>query len=176
MNGEKELVIPLSKLRILFIVVGAGLFTALGVTLLFFADSHSIPNPFFVRILAVALLLFFGVALIFGIRKLFDSAPGLVMNRQGILDNAGGGAARLIPWNEITKISVTKIHYQKVVTIHVRQPEHFMKKGHWLSRLINHANYKFFGSPIHISSNSLKTNFDELIETIALYHSIFKED
>lgn len=166
MNTEKELVIPVSKTKIFLITFGAAAFVALGILLFVIADEQPRYDPLVVKLVGVAAILFFGLAFGFSVKKLFDPSPGLIISADGIVDNSSGVAAGKIPWNEITGLTVTTVHSQRFLTVHVHHPERYLDQGGFLRRMANKANFKYYGSPIQISANSLKINFDDLITTI----------
>lgn len=166
MNTDNELVIPLSKTKIVLIAFGAMVFVALGNWLIIIAGGNPRFSSDFITVVGVVAVAFFGLVFLFASKKLLDKSPGLVINSDGIVDNSSGVAAGLIPWKEITKLSVTTVQSQRFLTVHVHNPESYLDRGNWLKRIANKANYKLYGSPVQISANGLKTNFDELLEII----------
>jgi hypothetical protein len=170
--GEK--VIELSKIKILMLISGACVFVAIGIWMLMLdsgdiASQRRFNSPPIIYGIGAASIVFFGLCALFGIKKSFDKKPGLVLNSAGILDNSSGVAAGLIPWSEITGFSIFEIQKQKTLIIHVIHPEKYVASGGSIKRSLNRMNLKLCGSPIAISSNSLKIGFDELLETCDVY-------
>lgn len=153
----------------IFILLGALTFVALGIWL--FTISNEVPgrNPLFVKLASIAATAFFGLAAVVVLKKLFDNSPGLIINSKGIFDNAGGTSAGLIPWDQMTDFSILVIRGQQILAIYVRDPKPYLDKGNFLRRVANKANYKYYGTPVCISSNGLKTNFNELVKNIERY-------
>jgi len=177
MDTTDELVIELSKNKIVLLIVGSCAFVALGVWLSVDAESivpeSPIKDPLFVRGAGLAGIIFFGFCGVYGIKKLFDKRPGLVLNSSGIIDNSSAIAAGFIPWSEILGAEIFQIYRQKMLIIKVRDPEMYIARGSALKRMLNRANHKTCGSPIAITSNSLKIAFPELLSTFEQYHQKF---
>ena len=173
-RATDELVIELSKTKVVLMVIGSLAFVAIGVFFLLNAESVAkdlpIDDPWFARGVGIASLLFFGLAGIFGLRKLSDRNPGLVLNSSGIIDNSSGVAAGFIPWSEIKGAEIFEVHRQKILIIKVKNPQAYIDRGSALRRAANKMNAKMSGSPIAITSNTLKINFAELLSTFEQYH------
>jgi len=93
-----------------------------------------------------------------------------VLNSAGIIDNSSGLAAGFVPWSEITGAEIYEVHRQKMLVIKVRNPEEFIQRGNVLQRAMVKMGSKMSGSPIAITSNTLKINFPELLSTFEQYH------
>ena len=173
-----ERIIPLSKTKVLLLILGSVAFVAAGVWLLSL-DTAAIQrlrrfnNPLLVRGVGVAAIAFFGLTGLYSLRKLFDRKPGLVFSREGILDNSSAVSAGLLPWSEVTGVEVVQIHRQKLLVIKVKDPERYIGRGSRLKRALNRANYNMVGSPIAISSNALRIGFDELVALVRQYQEKF---
>lgn len=103
-------------------------------------------------------MLFFGLVCVVVIRKLVDNRPGLIIHRQGIVDNSSGVSAGLIPWGDIEDIEISQVMNQKFIMIIVNNPEFYLNKvNNPLKKNAIKMNYLSYGSPISISSNSLQT-------------------
>jgi hypothetical protein len=168
-----ELVIELSKTKVVLMIVGSFAFVAAGAFFLLNAESIAkelpIDDPWFARGVGIASIVFFGLTGIMGAKKLSDKRPGLVLNSSGIIDNSSGVAAGFIPWSEIKDTEIYEMYRQKMLIIKVRNPETYIARGSALRRATIRINAKMSGSPIAITSNSLKINFDELLSTFERY-------
>jgi hypothetical protein len=109
---------------------------------------------------------FFGLCALYGFIKLFDRAPGLVFDHEGIIDNSSGAVAGRVSWSEIRDIKAMTISGQRFLAFMVRDPERYLGKGNIVSRVFVKLNYKRYGTPIFIASHSLKTNFVDLEKQI----------
>jgi hypothetical protein len=124
-----------------------------------------------VRAVGVAGVLAFGYTTVFGVRKSFDRKPGLVLSPTGLVDNASAVAAGFIPWSEVTGLGVFEMQGQRMLVIHVADPERYVAMGGALKRAMNRANAGMCGSPVVISANALRISFDELQREVAAYAS-----
>lgn len=175
MQLSEEIVIELSKVKIIFLLLGAAFFIAIGVWFLTL-NTHEIEasrkfnNPMLFCVLGIVLILFFGLVSLFGLKKLFDKSPGLVINYEGILDNSSGVSVGVIPWLEVSGIGEYQVQKQKFISVLLYDPNKYVNKGSFLKRMANRANKKMCGTPINISTNSLKICYEELLEVIQEYY------
>ena len=162
--------IALSKSKIVFLFLGAIAFVAAG--LWFVIDPPKTQNSFWsdpVRLAVIgwATILFFGIGAIYLIFKLRDNKPGLVIDNAGITDNSGALSAGHIPWQDIENISVFEMSGQKLVMLHVVNPEDYIAR-HRVSfkRKLAAMNHRMYGTPVSISASGLKISFDHLLSLL----------
>lgn len=175
MNQENETLIELSKVKLVLLVIGAFLFVAVGIWMLGLEDkeiasSTRYDDALFLTGLAWTAIGFFGLCALIGIRKLFDQRPGLILSDKGIVDNSSGISAGVIPWEDVSGITQYQLQSQTFVSILVSDPEKYVLKGGLMKQLANRANMKMCGTPLNISSNSLKISHDELFELMSEYY------
>jgi len=171
MTVDKQIEVPISKNKLILMILGSIIFIALGFWLiivrppvLFFNKADSAPIDL---IVGIAGILFFGLCFVYIAKKLADNNPGLIINSDGITDNSSGVSAGLIPWKDINEITKETIANQDFLVIKVKNPEEYINRQTGLiKRKAMEMNYKSFGSPINISSNGLKCNFNELYQII----------
>lgn len=173
MGAADELVIELSKSKMLLMILGSFGFVAAGYWL--FMDAATIAreihkNQLFIHYTGLVGMAFFSLTGIVGIRKIFDKRPGLVLNSAGIIDNSSGLAAGFIPWSEITGAAIYEVRRQKMLIIKVRNPEEFIQRGNIFQQAMVRMGSKMSGSPIAITSNTLQINFPELLSRFEQYH------
>lgn len=162
--------IPLSRFKIVLMLLGALLFIAIG--LWFVIAPPRIENSFWgnqtkITIVGYASIIFFGLCAFFLFRKLPASEAGLIIDDMGIMDNSGGLSAGQILWSEIENISVIEIHRQKLIMLKVKNPQHYIgRQTSLLKRKGMELNNKMYGTPLSITSNGLKTSFDNLLKLI----------
>lgn len=166
MTQDEKIEIPLSKQKMLLTILGSIAFVGLGIWFLINPPKSSNPifgNPTLIYIVGFASVLFFGLIAVTIFRKFSDIKPGLVISRHGVTDNSSGVSAGLIPWSDIQEIKISQVMSQKFLMFIVSNPEDYLDKvTNPIKRNAIKMNYKTYGSPISISSNALKTNFDEL--------------
>lgn len=158
-NQEGEVRIELSKMKILLLVAGSLLFAAIGA---FLVRGDTVAQA-----VGIISILFFGSTGLFGIYKLFDSRPGLIINDKGIQDYSSAVGSRFIAWDQIRDIDVDKVQSTRFLFIFVNDPEAIMKKEGPVKRAMMRLNNRFYGTPVSISSSSLKCDFDDLITAVA---------
>lgn len=104
MNIPDEMAIQLSKKKWLLITAGSALFVILGFWLLTL-DLEAVKslrsNSIEVHVVGWASVIFFGLCGIVGLTKLLDKKPALQFTKMGVIDNASGVSAGLIPWSDI---------------------------------------------------------------------------
>lgn len=165
-DATAEVLIPLSKGKVVLLFFGAIGFVAGSIRIWSIADAQTRFNPLFMKSVAIASVLFFGMCAIYGCFKVFDRHPGLIIDNQGILDNSSAVAAGRVFWDEVIGMEISQIAGQRFITIMVVDPQRFVERGNFFSRMLNAANTKMTGSPINISSNSLRLTFDDLVRAL----------
>ena len=178
MDSTDETIIELSRKKLVLLILGSLAFVVAGVWLLSL-DAAGIRSgrgfrfffndPTVVYVAGLASILFFGGCGVYGVRKMFDKKPGLVLNSSGVVDNASGVAAGFIPWSEVIGSGVVEIQKQKMLVIGVRDPQQYIDRGGALRRAMNRANYGMTGSPVAIPSVTLKMDFCELVSLFNRY-------
>ena len=155
--------IPLSKSKlvlgigasILFVILGFFLFSTI-------ADQQTRFNPTFVKIAGIAGILLFGTTAIYGFKKLSDKSVGLTINDDGIIDNTNASSIGLIRWSDIIEIRAEQIMSTKFLLIYTKDPNGILDNVKGMKRQVMLGNMKMYGTPLAITSNTLKCNFSEL--------------
>jgi hypothetical protein len=179
LNSKIE--IPISKKKIILLligsiilVIGAILMTIKPEKITLFHRMGFILSPETVRIMGVLGTVLFCAAGVFGIKKLFDKKVGLIIDKNGITDNSSALSIGLIEWKDINGIELTQVNSIKFLRIGVKNPEKYINRAkNGIKAKLMKINMNMYGSPIYITSNSLKYNFEEL-ETIV--QSEFKKN
>ncbi|AEE53344.1 hypothetical protein Halhy_5519 [Haliscomenobacter hydrossis DSM 1100] len=173
MTHAQPIEIPLSKTKLLLLLIASLAFVALGVWLIISRTSHNEPfwaEQLFVKLVGCAAIVFFGICAFFIIRKLPDQRPGLIIDDEGLTDNSSGVSAGQILWADIEDISVLEIQRQKLIMLQVKNPQDYIdKQPSGLKRKLMTMNFRMYGTPLSISSNGLKISFDELLKMLNDY-------
>ena len=168
--STERIEIPLNKSKLVMMLVGSLAFIAIGCW--FVINPPEIKNAFWgnptrLAVLGYAAIVFFGIVAFVLIRKLPDNKPGLIIDETGLTDNSGGLSAGHINWSDIEDVSVMEIQRQRMIMIHVRNPQEYIERQRNLfKRKGMQMNHKMYGTPISISANGLKTSFDELMDLL----------
>jgi len=162
--------IPLSKLKMSLLMLGCAAFVFLGIYILINGDqmqSRRATNPWLMKVIAGISIAFFGLILVFLVKKISDKKDGLLISSKGIWDNSGPLSVGWIVWEDIKHIRVEKVMSSKFILIEVHNPQKYLNKAtsKFKARVMV-ANYKKYGAPISISSNGLRWNFKRVEEAV----------
>ncbi len=159
--------IPLSKTKLLFGIGGSILFVVLGFYLITtMADQQTRFNQTMVKGVGIASILFFGSTGIYGIKKMFDKTIGLTIDKNGIFDNTNASSVGLIKWSDITEIKTEQVASTKFLLIYTANPDFYLEKVKGFKRKLMEGNNRMYGTPLSITSNTLKYNFNDLEKLI----------
>ena len=164
--------IPLSRKKLMLGIIGSILFVISGVWLFTHSsDFQNIPfrlfrNPTVIKSVGIAGIIFFGSTGIYGIKKMFDKAIGLTIDENGITDNSNASSVGLVEWNDITEIRTEQVMSTKFLLIFIANPDFYIDKVKGFKKKLLQGNNKMYGTPISITSNTLKFSFDDLEKLI----------
>lgn len=166
MTTTEQIKIPLNKGRLTILLISSIIFIAIGLWLVISPPKIDIPllgNPTLILVTGIASILFFGLCAFMFFKKLKDDKAGLIIDKTGVTDNASGISAGHIPWSNIKEIRTAQVMNQKFLMILVDNPNDYIsRQTNAIKRKGAEMNFKNYGSPISISANTLKCNFDEL--------------
>ncbi len=177
MSTTNKRTIALSNVKMIPMIVGAFVFVAIG---LWMATQDVSPvrahgflsnNPALVHAAGIAAVVFFAACGLFGIVKLFDREPGLILDDTGFVHNSTAAAAGFVPWDEVTGVSTLQISRQRLLVVKLRDPERYIRQVNRIRQAMKRGNQRMCGSPIAIASNALKIDFDELSALFNAYWS-----
>ena len=159
--------IPLSKTKLLLGIGGSILFVVSGLYLFAtIADQQTRFNPALVKGIGIAGILFFGATCIYGIKKIFDKNIGLTIDDNGIIDNTNASSIGLIRWTDITEIKTEQVMSTKFLLIYTSDPKRILENVKGIKRKLLEGNMKMYGTPLSITSNTLRYNFSDLEKLI----------
>ena len=175
MTENNKIVIELSKSKLTKLLIFSILFLLAGLWMI--TTNPQTSNPVFNNPIVKAIASYGSTIMgLFGIyfftRKLFDKKPGLIIDENGIYDNTSAFHFGLIPWSDISQI------YERTVQASIASKQHFVTVGlinpdKYISRENNAIKRKMlavnansYGSPIHISTNGLKINHNDLLKIL----------
>ena len=152
-----------------------GILVAAGFWLLFTASAHAPYSPSMLKVAGTISIMLFGIIFLYCLVKSFDKTPGLSVGVKGLVDNSSGPiSAGEIVWDQIKKIEVSTIHFQKFLTIYVRDLEPYVTCGNVLKRIAYLSNIKFTDGSINIAAGSLRMNFDDLTMLVQRYFKRYR--
>ena len=166
---KKTIEIPLSKNKLIFGIIISLIFVIACLVMMFNVQLYvNFPvkfmrDPMVLRSVLGVCMIFFVVTGVYGFRKMFDEKAGLIIDAIGITDNSNGSSVGLIEWEDITDIEVKRVVSTKFILVNVVNPEKYIEraKSKMKAKLIK-SNMKLCGTPIAITSNTLKYDFKNL--------------
>ena len=174
-----EIQIPLSKTKLILLLIGAIAFVFGGVWMII-KPADNLYSEDFHLFIGLASVLFFGLGVFFIIKKIFSRKIGMIINDKGILDNSNAIYFGLIEWQDIIEMDSIKVKVpviglgidvssHKMIILKTNKPEKYIErqKNVILKETLEY-NYKEYGSPITIISSGLKIEFSKLEHLIAL--------
>ena len=169
-----------SKKKSLLLLLGSTAFVALGFWLLLEADnltSLRARNPVFTRGIGIASILFFGLGMFIGIKRLIKSEIALIIDSVGLNVNPRKTLTEYIPWTDISGFEEIKIQSTRIVIIGVKNPEHWLdKETNGFRRKLMQFNINNYNSPFNIAVSGLDISTDKLIETLISYYERYKNE
>jgi hypothetical protein len=163
-----EIKIPISKKKIILILLGAIVLIVLGFWLAiepekFIDNIFGVKNEYQIRNGGIIATILFAILGLLWFKKLFDKKDGLIINDDGIIDNSNGTSVGLIKWNDIIGFRTEQVFSQKFIMVDVKNPDYYIEqKKNKLGKNAMIMNYEKFGSPLSIISSSLDYKFGEL--------------
>ena len=110
----------------------------------------------------------FSLVAMYGISKLFILPSGIEIDSLGFKDYSSYTGFDFVSWADVDSISTTEIKQQKIILVHLKNPETYLKHSVGLKKYLRWMNYKLTGTPVTISHTSLDTSHEELKRVIML--------
>jgi len=157
---EEKIEIPVSKTKIIVLLIASLAFVFLGAWILLATDAN-----LFYKIIAFVGILFFGLGLFAFPPKLLDRTSGMIIDKFGITDNMTKPRVGTLEWGDISHVEISSIGSSKMLLIFVHQLEKYLDrvKGYTHRGLRN--NCAMVGTPFVIPSSLLKIKL-EVLESI----------
>lgn len=106
------------------------------------------------------------VVLIRVLRRWLDREPGLVIKKEGIVDNVSLVQAGLIPWSSITSAEVKTYAGASQFMIHIDQGDRYLKGLSYVNGKMAQQMITDEGTPIIINTKFIKYNGEQLAKVI----------
>jgi hypothetical protein len=128
-----DLVVFPSKKKLLRLAL-TGLAGVAAGCFMIFSDS----SDFIEHLIGYFIIIFCGFAFLYIGKRLIRPSPSLIINMEGILDNASGLGAGFIRWAEIANVEIVEIENQKCLSIFPLKPDEVLERQsifkRWLMR------------------------------------------
>jgi len=186
MNKPDEIVVFPKKTKLLwFLLLGLG-FVAMGVW--FLSDSTGIASsynkgrrltsltPQLIQLLGGVTVLFFGACTFFVIQRLVNPRPALIINADGILDNASAVSVGFLKWSEIESMHVYDYYGQTFIGIVPRDFDAVRSRLGWFKKGMASLNSRLTGRSFPIPQNLLPMSAEALLEQMAHFQELNERD
>jgi hypothetical protein len=94
-----------------------------------------------------------------------------VLDREGLVDRSNAADAGRVPWSEIRSIEVVAVRSERLLALHVADPEKYFEKGGPLRRLLGKLNHGSCGTPIAIPASALGVPIQDLERQVRDFHA-----
>ncbi len=160
--GMEDIVIFPSRKKLVLIAVGAFVFIAIGVFII------RKPEIFWViRILGGYLgVAFSGACLGYALLRLTKPKPSLVINDEGVFDNASAIGAGMLKWSEIAELKIISYMGQRFLSIVPNNLEEILQRQSILKRWLMKANRGLVDSPFNVPEITLTLKLEEVLSLI----------
>ncbi len=169
-----------SKKKSLLLLLGSITFVALGIWLLLEADNLTVwkaRNPILTRGIGIASILFFGLGIFIGIKRVIKSEIALIIDSKGLNVNPKKSLTEFIKWSDMNGFEEIKIQSTRIVIIGVKNPEYWLdKETSVFRRKLMQFNISNYNSPFNIAASGLDISSDQLIETLNNYYDRHKNE
>jgi len=167
-----------SKKKSLLLLLVSIAFVVLGFWLIIEADNLTVlraRNPIFNRGIGIASILFFGIGVYIGIKRLFKSEIALIIDTKGLNVNPKKSFPEYIKWSDIDGFEEIKIQSTRIVIIGVKNPQYWLdKETSGFRRKLMQFNVSNYNSPFNIAASGLDISSVKLIETLNNYYDRYK--
>jgi hypothetical protein len=166
MNDSEAIEIPISKIKMILMLLGCLLFILAGLNFVISPAKFTsiICRSNTIIFIAGSLgIVFFGFLGFTIFKRVIDNTPGLIISGDGITDNASGVPAGFIPWSDIIAVKETVVANQRFINLVVKNPQDYIaRQKSAFKRKIMQKNHDLFGTGIGITANTLKINYKDL--------------
>ena len=157
-----------SKKKAILGLIGSIIFVALGIWMIL-----DIDNSLLIRVVGIVSVLFFGLGIFIGIKRLIKSEIALIIDNKGLNVNPKKSLTEFIEWDNIIGFKEIKIKSQRILIIVVKNPEKWIEKEtNTFRKKLMRFNLNNYDSPFNIAAASLDISYAELNDKLNRY---FKE-
>lgn len=102
-----DVIIPLNKWKIMFMMIWSLIFVVLSLLVFFLTQTEVLDFDYYhtKTVSLIGVFFFLGIAF-YSYRKYFDNRPWLIVNNEWITDNSSSIALWLIKWENINNIGI----------------------------------------------------------------------
>jgi hypothetical protein len=163
-----ELVLYPSKLKTILIAAGALIFVCSGLSFVIWQDEVGL-SFWMIVICSWVGIPFFGFGFLYACYRLIVPKPALIVNHEGIFDNASAISAGLVKWDEIADVFVSDFMGQSFLSVVPVDIEAFLQRQPVFKIWLMKANAGLVAAPINIPQSMLRMKVEELASEIQKY-------
>jgi hypothetical protein len=168
-NNGQSFQVYADKVTLIFVLIACFVFVTLGILGAIFAAERLSLVAGIIILLAIT---FFGVGFVYTFRVLVSHKPLLIINSEGVFDNASAFGVGLIRWEEIAKIFPYTLMNTPYLAIVPKDLRVILSRQGPSRRLVIRINQTFFKIPIFISGILLPISISNLLLQISKYKDI----
>ena len=169
-----------SRKKSILILIGSIIFVVGGI--LFVVNPERFVtlifrNPDIIRIVGIASIIFFGLGIFVGIKRLIKSEIALIIDKKGLNVNPKKSSTEFIEWKNILGFKDIKIQSQRILIIIVKNPEKWIEKEtNTIRKKLMRFNLNNYDSPFNIAAVGLDISYAELSEKLNKYFIKYKNE
>ncbi len=153
---------PTSRVKIVLLTLLAAALVAVSTWVLSRAGEFGL----FFGVVGVVGLAFFGACGIYALIRLARPRPAVVINRQGILDNASAVSVGFLEWSEIEELQEYRYGNQVFLGIFPRDLDALLARQPAWKRVFIRANLRLGTAPVNIPQGILPMQVSQLLREI----------
>ena len=153
-----------SRAKLALIFLSSIALTGTCLWILFYSAS---TPPIKVQVAAWVGVPLFGFASVFVLSRLVKPRPSVVLDANGVHDNASMAKGGFIPWQDIASVNVFAVRNQKMVGIGLKDNDKFLAQVGVLRRMSARANLSMGFPLIAIPESAVNIAAEELARKIA---------
>jgi hypothetical protein len=112
---------------------------------------------------------FFGICGGWVLSRLFSHRISIILDRNGLVDNSSALPGGRIPWDQITRVGITKVSDRQFLGIDVEDRSLLAASRSAFRRWIDDYNVAITGYPVNIPSTTIDRTLEELQALIVRY-------
>ena len=180
---EKDIVYFSSKIRSFFYSLGSTLFVTGGIFILVYDFNLNFFNNLRINIIAIAIILFFGVAIVYWFPRIFKKKEILLVNKYGFKNSSTLINSGFVSWEDVLEIVIigkSVGHYFSVpicsnyISVNLIDNKAYIKSTTGLLKLFSIFSKLILRYPINIPVQYLSGKHKEILETMKKYHTEFQ--
>ncbi len=166
--GTNTLKMPFSRAKMLKYTAIVLFVLLLGIDMFVDSGAEQGGMHYFGKAFGLFNMFIFGPLLLVCLLLLVRRSKGLVFTDKGFQDDSFFGLGGHVHWSEVEDIERVVLHGYKFIKVRLKDPNEFIAGSSGVLKSLYRINYKYYGTPLFISSLLLSTSFDRLYEQVQI--------